>query len=111
MSLTTINFYIVCCGNISFISTSGRASPTETKSERSSQTQATGVSSAGGPTSLGSRLPGLQTHVQKAPEAFMSLQLEKVRWGHMSSCLMMRIMAKLYYWQLIKVICNDALLI
>ncbi|PVD25251.1 hypothetical protein C0Q70_15749 [Pomacea canaliculata] len=58
-------------------STSGRASPTETKSERSSQTQATGVSSAGGPTSLGSRLPGLQTHVQKAPEAFMSLQLEK----------------------------------
>ena len=49
----------------------------DTKSEKSSATAMTGMSSGTGATTLGSRLTS-NRHNVKAPEAFVSLQLEKV---------------------------------
>ena len=58
---------------------SGRASPTETKSEKSSQTQLTSYSSGTG-TGLGTKLRSTDTgeKLRRLPEAFISIQMEKV---------------------------------
>ncbi|XP_012939634.1 uncharacterized protein LOC101845475 [Aplysia californica] len=56
---------------------SGRASPTETKSEKSSVTQMTGMSSGTAGTVLAGKLSSDTSKSHKAPEAFFSLQLEK----------------------------------
>ncbi|KAK3588936.1 hypothetical protein CHS0354_023696 [Potamilus streckersoni] len=57
---------------------SGRASPTETKSEKSSMTQLTGMSSGTGATVLGTKLAHeSSSSKKKTPEAFISIQLEK----------------------------------
>ncbi|GFS24937.1 coiled-coil domain-containing protein 162-like, partial [Elysia marginata] len=56
---------------------SGRASPTETKSEKSSLTQMTGMSGGTGGTALAGKLTSDGGKVKKAAEAFFSLQLEK----------------------------------
>lgn len=63
--------------NMFYSSFSGRSSPSETKSEKSSMTQMTGMSVATGPISLGGhhQAPG---KIKTAPESFMSLQMEKV---------------------------------
>lgn len=57
---------------------SGRASPTETKSEKSSQTQLTSYSSGTG-TGLGTKLRSTDTgeKLRRLPEAFISIQMEK----------------------------------
>ncbi|KAL4226305.1 hypothetical protein ACF0H5_014288 [Mactra antiquata] len=59
-------------------SKSGRNSPTETKSEKSSLTQLTGMSSSTAGTALAAKLQAESGGTRKrSPEAFMSLQLEK----------------------------------
>ena len=101
-----IHFYVICCeikiiflfkdlvslplisryqgriGNMFshiFFFYSGRASPTETKSEKSSQTQLTSYSSGTG-TGLGTKLRSTDTgeKLRRLPEAFISIQMEKV---------------------------------
>lgn len=58
---------------------SGRLSPTETKSEKSSLTQLTGFSSGTGGTALGSKRIGSTTSRHRPmPESFVSMKLEKV---------------------------------
>lgn len=58
---------------------SGRASPSETKSEKSSVTQMTSFSGGTGGSTLGAKLSHDQSlrYVQ-SPDAFVSIQLEKV---------------------------------
>lgn len=59
-------------------SKSGRNSPTETKSEKSSLTQLTGMSSSTAGTALAAKLQAESGGSKKrSPEAFMSIQLEK----------------------------------
>lgn len=57
---------------------SGRASPTETKSEKSSMTQFTSISSGTGGTGLASKHQSDTGKHRRSPEAFISMQLEKV---------------------------------
>ncbi|XP_064633719.1 uncharacterized protein LOC135491668 [Lineus longissimus] len=57
--------------------TSGRLSPSETKSEKSSLTAMTGLSSGTQGTMLASKLQTGTPMARKSPEAFVSLQLEK----------------------------------
>jgi len=58
---------------------SGRNSPTETKSEKSSLTQLTGMSSSTAGTALTAKMQAESGgHKRRSPEAFMSIQLEKV---------------------------------
>lgn len=62
------------------MASSGRPqSPVDTKSEKSSATAMTGMSSGTGATTLGSRRTASTN--PNAPEAFVSLQLEKVSEG------------------------------
>ncbi|XP_048257717.1 uncharacterized protein LOC124151794 isoform X2 [Haliotis rufescens] len=56
---------------------SGRASPTETKSEKSSMTQFTSISSGTGGTGLASKHQSETGKHRRSPEAFISMQLEK----------------------------------
>ncbi|XP_021364139.1 uncharacterized protein LOC110457263 isoform X2 [Mizuhopecten yessoensis] len=56
---------------------SGRLSPTETKSEKSSLTQLTGFSSGTGGTALGSKGLGRTARNRPLPESFVSIKLEK----------------------------------
>ena len=59
---------------------SGRNSPTETKSEKSSLTQLTGMSSSTAGTALAAKMQSESSGTKKrSAEAFMSIQLEKVR--------------------------------
>ena len=58
-----------------FFIISGRASPTETKSEKSSVTAMTGMSSGGGGAALAGKLTSDTSKNFKAPEAFFSLQV------------------------------------
>jgi len=57
---------------------SGRNSPTETKSEKSSLTQLTGMSSSTAGTALAAKMAEAGGMKKRSPEAFMSIQLEKV---------------------------------
>lgn len=57
---------------------SGRATPTETKSEKSSLTQMTGFSSGTQGTALASKRGADSKSRDKTMESFVSLQLEKV---------------------------------
>lgn len=64
----------------SFINFSGRNSPTETKSEKSSLTQLTGMSGSTAGTALAAKMQSESSGTKKrSAEAFMSIQLEKVR--------------------------------
>ena len=72
---------VTMCLCIPPLCTSGRASPTETKSEKSSLTQMTGMSGGTGGTALAGKLSTDGGKAKKAAEAFFSLQLEKVRGG------------------------------
>ncbi|XP_052781335.1 uncharacterized protein LOC128217918 isoform X2 [Mya arenaria] len=56
---------------------SGRNSPTETKSEKSSLTQLTGMSSSTAGTALAAKMAEAGGLKKRSPEAFMSIQLEK----------------------------------
>lgn len=59
---------------------SGRNSPTETKSEKSSLTQLTGMSSSTAGTALAAKMQSESSGTKKrSAEAFMSIQLEKVK--------------------------------
>ena len=78
---------------ITFINFSGRNSPTETKSEKSSLTQLTGMSGSTAGTALAAKMQSESSGTKKrSAEAFMSIQLEKVRniaqykMGSWSSC-------------------------
>ncbi|XP_076468617.1 uncharacterized protein LOC143299362 isoform X2 [Babylonia areolata] len=64
------------CHPVRDIGKGGRSSPSETKSEKSSMTQLTGMSGTTVPTSLGGHHQAA-SKLRLAPEAFMSLQLEK----------------------------------
>lgn len=58
---------------------SGRASPSETKSEKSSVTQMTSFSGGTGGSTLGAKLSHDQSlRYVRSPDAFVSIQLEKV---------------------------------
>ncbi|XP_041348511.1 uncharacterized protein LOC121368057 isoform X2 [Gigantopelta aegis] len=59
------------------VKTGGRASPMETKSEKSSTTQYTGFSSGTQRTSLGDKLNPEQSKGRRSADAFVSIQMEK----------------------------------
>ena len=64
-----------------FDDSSGRASPSETKSEKSSVTQMTSFSGGTGGSTLGAKLSHDQGQRNvRCPDSFVSIQLEKVSW-------------------------------
>ncbi|KAL8592207.1 hypothetical protein ACOMHN_030882 [Nucella lapillus] len=66
------------CHPVRHLSKGGRASPSDAKSEKSSLTQVTGVSGTAGPSGPPHpHHPQAPSKARLAPEAFMSLQLEK----------------------------------
>lgn len=66
---------------IFFYDSSGRASPSETKSEKSSVTQMTSFSGGTGGSTLGAKLSHDQGQRNvRCPDSFVSIQLEKVSW-------------------------------
>lgn len=68
-----------CNGHLFLFYSSGRASPSETKSEKSSVTQMTSFSGGTGGSTLGAKLSHDQSlRYVRSPDAFVSIQLEKV---------------------------------
>jgi hypothetical protein len=66
------------CLTLSWFCSGRPLSPIDTKSEKSSTTVMTGFSSGTGATNVASKLSPVKQQPTKAPEAFVSLQLEKV---------------------------------